>query len=150
MTRCPATELALDLPGGEVCQCVLEEDHEGLHKCHHGFHFSEDKKLCLVHQIARRLCGCEKPAVETPKSDTHRDFTELTVGSRVRFAHALRTIELCGQCRLPAVLMESKHRGVKRRAWIHDAVVGPAGYQVGAGCSEYTYPMQKKRKRGRK
>jgi hypothetical protein len=36
---------------------------------------------------------------------------------------------------------------VKRRSWIHDAVMGPAGYQVGGGCVEYVYPAPKRKKK---
>lgn len=160
LNRCTATELALDLPGGEVCRCSLEVGHEGEHACQHGFHFAEDKKLCLVHQMAKRLCGCEAPAELEKKPDVHRDFTELPLNQRVRFAGKLRTVDLCPSCNLKAVKVEDasprrwpfKHAdGVVeekalRVSFIHDAMVGQTGYIAGAMCVVF----ERQKKKGKK
>lgn len=102
--------------------------------------------LCAVHHISTTLCGCAPvPEKKPERPDSNRDFTELAVGTRVRFAAAIREVELCGRCRLPGVRIESKHLRVTRRAWVHDAVVGPTGYIAGAQCTEYVYPPQRKK-----
>lgn len=102
---------------------------------------------CAVHHISTTLCGCATPSAPEVKPDVTRCFSELAVGTRVRFAGKIREVELCGQCRLPAVLIDDKFKRVTRRAWHHDVVVGPAGYQVLAHCVEYVYPPQRKRKK---
>lgn len=101
--------------------------------------------ICAIHHISTTLCGCAAPVVPEVKPDVTRCFSELEVGTRVRFAGKIREVELCGQCRLPAVLIEDKFKRVARRAWVHDVVVGPAGYQALAQCTEYTYPAQRRK-----
>lgn len=104
---------------------------------------------CTKCGISPNICGCAAPVTPEVKPDVTRCFSELAVGTRVRFAGKIREVELCGQCRLPAVLIEDKFKRVARRAWVHDAVVGQGGYTAVAQCTEYTYPAQRKRKQKR-
>lgn len=99
---------------------------------------------CALHGISPNLCGCVTETLRPERGDSHRDFSELEVGARVRFAGKLREVELC-ECGLRGVRVEDPRPrmvpmpegGSQRRlrvSFVHDALVGPTGYTANVHC----------------
>lgn len=103
---------------------------------------------CTLHEgLSTAICGCAPvDRVQTTRPDVHRDFSALAIGTKVRFARALREVEGCNACGLPGVpirdpgprnwpLPSGKKLRATRVAMVHDATVGETGYVVGAQCT---------------
>jgi hypothetical protein len=108
---------------------------------------------CALHGgISTTLCGCAALTLRPEaRPDVHRDYSELPLGQRVRFAGRLREVETCPICGLQGVrVADARTRRwpfkkgddvVEERAlrvtYVHDADVGQAGFLVGASCVRY-------------
>lgn len=116
---------------------------------------------CPTHLISLNLCGCAPKIEQKPgRPDRDRLFFDIAVGERVRFAGATRVIAACPVCGLHAVPVADLHlrrwpfrengmaveRKALRTVYVHDAVVGMGGYQVGAQCVVYERPQKRKKK----
>lgn len=110
--------------------------------------------------ISPNLCGCAPPAAPEVRPDVTRNFSELEIGARVRFARTTREVAACPTCGLPAVPVADLHlrrwpfredgmaveRKALRTVYVHDATVGPTGYVLGGSCTVYEQLKKRKRK----
>jgi hypothetical protein len=108
---------------------------------------------CALHGgISTTLCGCAASTLRPEaRPDVHRDFSELPLGQRVRFAGKLREVETCPVCGLQGVCVEDARprrwpfrkgddvveEKALRVTYVHDALVGPFGFIFGAACVRF-------------